>query len=109
MPHRVIVISPDAKLGASMQDAFQSNGLDVNSTLIGEYPAMGRIKTIAGSELEPVAAFIVSASPRSRSSSACRPYTKMFSSSAPVSTHRLRTFWQPCVRVHPISSCRHLT
>ncbi len=59
MPHRVIVISPDAKLGASLQDAFQSNGLNVNSTLIDEYPTMGRLKTIVGSEPDPVAAFVV--------------------------------------------------
>lgn len=59
MPHRVIVISPDAKLGASLQDAFQNNGLDVNSTLIDEYVTMGRLKTIVDSEPEPVAAFVI--------------------------------------------------
>lgn len=59
MPHRVIVVSPDAKLGASLQDAFQSNGLDVESTLIDEYPTLGRLKSVISAESAPVAAFIV--------------------------------------------------
>ena len=66
MPHRVIIVSPDAKLGACLQDAFQSNSLDVESTHLDEYPNMGRLKSVVRSESEPVAAFIVGLSESER-------------------------------------------
>ena len=59
MPHRVIIVSPDPKLGPSLQDAFQREGLDIDSTLISEYPSAGQIKTVVHSETEPVAAFVI--------------------------------------------------